>query len=144
VTEPVWTQFLPFTARTQYLIFWYIAETLPPALEDAANLTSSSPSTHSPSQAPYQPPPCYPPDLRLPDRVRAEPKNYEPTRHEGTGVDEEEMLYRSYLLKIDDAVTKLGGSVMADVVREGWEAIQVRMMEEQLLSQESSAGEKHD
>jgi len=76
--------------------------------------------------------------------VRAEPKDYEPPRHEGTGVNEEEMLYRSYLLKIDDAVAKLRGSVMADVVKEGWEAIQVRMREEEWLSQESSAGKKQD
>ena len=84
--------------------------------------------------------------------MRAEPKDYEPPRHEGTGVNEEEMLYRSYLLKIDDAVAKLRGSVMADVVKKGWEAIQVRMREEEeedekekeSLSQESSAGKKQD
>ena len=76
--------------------------------------------------------------------MNAEPKDYEPPRHEGTGVNEEEMLYRSYLLKIDEAVTKLRGSVMADVVREGWEAIQARMREEEWLSQRSTAGQKQE
>ena len=70
--------------------------------------------------------------------MRAEPKDYEPPRHEGTGVNEEEMLYHSYLLKVGDAMAKLKGSVMADVVREGWEAIQARMREEELLSSQSN------
>jgi hypothetical protein len=54
------------------------------------------------------------------------------------------MLYHSYLLKIDDAVAKLKGSVMAVVVREGWEAIQARMREEEWLSQGSNAAQKQE
>lgn len=52
---------------------------------------------------------------------------YEPLRHEGTGVDEEELLYTSFLLPVDDVRRKLRGSVMEDVVRRGWEGIQLRM-----------------
>ena len=53
-----------------------------------------------------------------------EPKNYEPMRHKNTGVDDDELLFESYLLPIDEALEKLQGSqVMADVVRRGWKGI---------------------
>lgn len=52
---------------------------------------------------------------------------YEPLKHEGTGVDEEEALYESYLLPVDHARRKLRGSVMEDVVRRGWDAVMLRM-----------------
>ena len=52
--------------------------------------------------------------------------------HEGTGVDEEELLYKSYLLPIGEAMRRLKGSVMEDVVRKGWEGVKARMeIEEQ-------------
>lgn len=130
MTEPAWTQILPLTPRTQYLLFWYIAETLPPEIE--ASLNSRAESSPS-SRQPYQQPPAYPSDLRLKDRVKDEPADYVPPKHEGTGVDEEEMLYESHLLNINDAITKLSRSVMAQVVREGWEAIQQRLHEDEFL-----------
>lgn len=130
VTEPAWTQFLPLSPRTQYLLFWYIAETLPPEAESALN--ACTPALGS-SRPPYQQPPAYPSALRLADRVKDEPADYVPPKHEGTGVDEEEMLYESHLLGINDAIAKLGRSVMAEVVKEGWEAIQQRLSEEQSL-----------
>lgn len=74
------------------------------------------------------------------DRVKNEPADYVPPRHEGTGVDEEEMLYESHLLTIDDAIAKLGRSVMADVVKEGWEAIQNRMHQERWLEGGQDSG----
>jgi hypothetical protein len=52
---------------------------------------------------------------------------YEPKRHEGTGVNEEEMLYESYLLPIGEALKNLRHSIMEDVVRKGWEAVELRM-----------------
>ena len=57
-----------------------------------------------------------------------EPDGYEPVHHEGTGVDEEEQAYESHLVSVDEAMRLLGGtsSVMADVVRRGWEGIQTR------------------
>lgn len=130
MTEPAWTQFLPLTARTQYLLFWYIAETLPPEIEASLNSRAESSSS---SRPPYQQPPAYPSDLRLKDRVKNEAADYVPLKHEGTGADEEEMLYESHLLSISDAITKLGRSVMAQVVRQGWEAIQQRLHEEEFL-----------
>lgn len=52
---------------------------------------------------------------------------YEPPKHEGTGVDEEEALYESCLLSIEEARRKLRGSVMEDVVRRGWDAVKLRL-----------------
>ncbi|KAK7733496.1 hypothetical protein SLS57_000511 [Botryosphaeria dothidea] len=42
VVEPLWTQLLPVSQRTQYLLFWYAAETLPPDVE-ASMPASASP-----------------------------------------------------------------------------------------------------
>ena len=127
MVEPPWTEFLPLSTRTQYLLFWYIAETLPPDVE--ATLNSDGEAANS-SRPPYRQPPTYPSDLKLIDRVKSEPEGYVPPRHEGTGVNEDEMEYDSHLLHIEDAIAKLGKSVMAEVVRDGWEAIQERLKEE--------------
>jgi hypothetical protein len=115
------------SARTQYLLFWYIAETLPAEVETVISARTET-STTSPS--PYREPPLYPSNLRLIDRVRAEEDDYVPPKHEGTGVDDEELLYRSSLLGINDAIAKLENSVMAAVVKEGWEAVQERIQQE--------------
>ena len=53
-------------------------------------------------------------------------EDYEPIRHENTGVNAEEALYESYLMPVHEAIGKLGRGVSADVVRKGWEAIQLR------------------
>ncbi|KAK8210206.1 hypothetical protein M8818_003694 [Zalaria obscura] len=84
----------------------------------------------------YTPPPPYPPTLRIADRISMDSLPggaiYEPVRHEGTGVDEEEALYEAYLLPIQEARRKLRGTVMADVVRRGWEGVGLRRrMEEE-------------
>lgn len=62
-------------------------------------------------------------------RTSAEGKEtvYEPPRHEGTGVDEEELLYESYLLSVAEAQQRLKRSIQGDVVRRAWEAIQLRI-----------------
>jgi len=104
----------------QYVIYWYIAETLPPDLE--ADL-------ETPPGAPYTAPPPYPPYLSLRERIAQEPKGYEPRHHENTGVDEMEVLFQSELCSVEDAVEKLEqggtmGQVMAEVVKIGWEGIQ--------------------
>ena len=53
-------------------------------------------------------------------------------RHENTGVDEEEALYESYLLPVEEAMKRLGDGLSRDVVSKGWEAIKLRkQMEEQ-------------
>ncbi|KAF1833439.1 hypothetical protein BDW02DRAFT_500643 [Decorospora gaudefroyi] len=126
--EPIWLQLLPLGTR-QYLLYWYIAETLPPALE--AEL-------ETPAGAPYKPPPPYPRNLSLKERIEMEPEGYEPLHHEGTGVDEEERAYGSELLGVDEAVMRLGArGVMADVVMKGWKAIKDRYAMEDAATCES-------
>jgi hypothetical protein len=117
--EPVWMQLMPL-GITQYILYWYIAETLPPDVEKELETEVG---------AAYKPPPPFPRDLSLHDRVKLEPEGYEPLHHEGTGVDEEEQTYQSFLVPVDEAVKKLGGrnQVMADVVLKGWDGIQDRI-----------------
>jgi hypothetical protein len=105
--------------RTQYLLHWFIAETLPPDVE-----TQIGPP---PESREYQEPPPFPSDLRLINRVKAEPEDYEPPRYANTGVDSEEALYTSKLLPIQEAVAKLGRTGTDQVVRIGWERIQKRL-----------------
>ncbi|KAF1924011.1 uncharacterized protein M421DRAFT_73626 [Didymella exigua CBS 183.55] len=123
--EPVWMQLMPLGYyNMQYVLYWYIAETLPPDLEDELETEVGGV---------YRPPPAYPNGLTLKERVRQEPREYEPRHHEGTGVDEEEAAYDSHLVSVEEAVRKLGGrgSVMADVVMRGWKGIQDRFAMEE-------------
>jgi hypothetical protein len=111
-------QLMPLGHR-QYVLYWYIAETLPPDLEKELETEMG---------AAYKPPTPFPRDLTLRDRMKQEPKGYEPLHHEGTGVDEEEQAYESYLVPVEEAVTKLGkDGVMADVVLKGWQGIGDRL-----------------
>ncbi|KAF2680284.1 hypothetical protein K458DRAFT_445258 [Lentithecium fluviatile CBS 122367] len=127
--EPVWIQLMPLSPTKQYLLYWYIAETIPPELEKELETEAG---------AVYKPPPSYPHDLTLRNRVQMEPKGYEPIRHEGTGVDEEEQTYKSYLVPIGEAIQKLGRTgVMADVVMRGWWGIQNRYQLEDGIDSES-------
>ncbi|KAL8837093.1 MAG: hypothetical protein Q9170_002650 [Blastenia crenularia] len=121
VTEPIWTQLMPITRSAQYILFWYIAETLPPDLEERLNQISSERKTASGA---YQVPDPFPRDMTLKQRVLLEEEEgCEPMRHQDTGVDEEEKLYESYLLPVEEAVQRLRGTIMADVVGRGWEAV---------------------
>lgn len=115
--------------QLQYILYWYIAETLPPSLE--VELETKADEA-------YKPPPPYPKDLKLQDRVNMEPEGYEPLHHEGTGVDAEEQTYKSHLLPVTEAIEKLGKkSVMADVVLKGWKGIQDRFALEEVIDSES-------
>ncbi|KAI4247316.1 MAG: hypothetical protein LQ352_006184 [Teloschistes flavicans] len=116
VVEPVWTQLMPVKPTVQYMLFWYIAETLPPETE--ASLSQQSKDENGV----YQKPPQFPAGMTLVERMSLD-EGHDPVRHENTGVDEEEALYESHLLPVEDAREKLRGTVMADVVRRGWEAI---------------------
>lgn len=117
---------MPVSRSSQYILFWYIAETLPPDVE--AQLSEQSEN----QDGRYQIPPPFPRDTTLKERATLDQEGYEPVRHPNTGVNEEEALYESYLLPVEEAVHKLRGTVMADVVRKGWEGISARKeMEEQ-------------
>jgi len=125
VTEPTWTQLVPQTATSQYILFWYIAETVPPEVEIKLNeQTEANASEHS--ERPYQYPPKYPQNLTLVARRDVEGEMYEPVHHANTGVDSEEALYESYLLPVDEAIQNLRRTIQEDVVRSGWEAICLR------------------
>ena len=113
-------QLVPVSRSAQYTLFWYIAETVPPGDE-----TLLQSQTEAQGMA-YQIPPRFSACISLADRIKQEPKGYEPVRHENTGVDAEEALYASYLLAIPEALEKLKGTIMADVVRKGWNGIQRR------------------
>jgi 8-oxo-dGTP pyrophosphatase MutT (NUDIX family) len=132
VTEALWIQLMPLTTRKQYLLHWFIAETVPEKLE----LTYTRDADANPSARVYAPPAPFPAKQTLKERIAEDSvdgKVYEPFWHAGTGVNEDETHYKSYLFTIEEACTKLGPGVMSDVVRRGWEAIELRMeMEEQL------------
>ncbi|KAI9710772.1 MAG: hypothetical protein M1828_002114 [Chrysothrix sp. TS-e1954] len=123
-TEPLWTQMIPQTQTSQYLLFWYIAETVPPHVEEELNGREAQ--MRNEQGGPYQYPPKYPWDLKLRDRMAMEPGGYEPVRHTGMAADEDEVTYQSHLLPVEEAMTKLGSRTQVDVVRRGWEAIQRR------------------
>ncbi|KAL2043154.1 hypothetical protein N7G274_004214 [Stereocaulon virgatum] len=120
VTEPVWTQLMPVTRTVQYILFWYIAETVPPDLESSLTARTKE------EEGAYQYPPKYATGMTLEERLRMEGKEYEPIRHENTGVNEEEALYESCLVPVEEAIQRLGRSLSADVVKKGWEAIKLR------------------
>lgn len=110
---------MPASKKVQYLLFWYIAETVPPDLE--VSLTAREKELGMA----YQYPRKFEADITLKERMRMD-EGCEPVRHENTGVDAEEALYKSYLMPVDEAIERLGRSISADVVRRGWEAIQLR------------------
>ena len=119
VTEPVWTQLVPASKKVQYMLFWYIAETVPPGLE-----VSLSAQEKEQGMA-YQYPPKFEANMTLKERIKMD-EGYEPVKHDNTGVDAEEALYKSYLMPVEEAMERLGRGISADVVRKGWEAIQLR------------------
>lgn len=132
VVEPLWTQFLPLTTTSQYLLFWYAAETVPKDVEESYNNMTNGSEL---AKRVYHPPPPFPRNMSLQQRIALDATTgdggkqttYGPIRHEGTGVDEEELLYQSFLLPIAEARQKLKGSVMEDVVKRGWDGILLRM-----------------
>ncbi|KAI9795204.1 MAG: hypothetical protein M1816_000226 [Peltula sp. TS41687] len=136
VAEPVWTQLLPLNHACQYLLFWYVAETLPPDVENAINARVRETQQGTANQVPYENPPRYPPNLTLPARLAMEPEEYKPVRHENTGVGADEAHYRSFLIPVEEAKKRLGG-IQRDVVHKGWEAIKLRWSQE---SGDGSAG----
>ncbi|MCJ1387714.1 hypothetical protein MMC18_000557 [Xylographa bjoerkii] len=126
VTDPVLMQLVPASSRTQYILFWYIAETVPPEVEASLNKSMEESATAG-NPTPYQYPPKYPEDLTLESRVKLEEGGYEPVHHENTAVDAEEALYESYLLPVEEAIYRLRRTPLQhEVVRCGWNAICAR------------------
>jgi hypothetical protein len=128
-------QLMPLGTR-QYIIYWYIAETLPPSLETLLETEAG---------AAYKPPPAYPQNLSLRERIKQEPEGYKPRHHKGTGVDEMEVTFESELVTVQEAIEKLKtegsmGKVMAEVVKKGWEGIQKRYEMEDAATHESPEG----
>lgn len=131
---------MPITQTSQYLLHWYIAETLPPALESELDLREQEARARAPPGsgpgAAYQYPPRFPLGLSMGERMSLEKSKHVPKRHEGTSSDPEEALYISELMDVGKAVDLLvkqegeEGSVMADVVARGWEAIRQRLFDE--------------
>ena len=140
VTEPVWTQLVPQTHTAQYMLFWYIAETVPSHVETELNARTTEFATVE-NPTPYQIPSKYAPDMTLTERMKLDVDGYMPLHHPNTGVNSEEALYESHLLPVDEAIEKLKGTVMADVIRSGWEAICLR---DRMESQTSSTTIEHD
>ena len=125
VTEAVWVQLAPVTRSTQYILFWYVAETVPPALEEELSAKERE------SGGLYQAPKAFESDMTIQNRIEKEGKGYEPVRHDDTGVNEDEKLYLSLLVSVEEAVRSLGpSSISADVVTKGWDAIQRRIQME--------------
>ena len=108
----------------------------------AAAAAASNGAVPTPQQRPpYQRPTPYPPNLTIAQRIALEPEGYEPIRHENTGVGPEEKTYKSFLVPVDEAVRKLDGTVMADVVRRGWRGIRNRRFLEERAGKGEGGGQ---
>ncbi|KAF2486558.1 hypothetical protein BDY17DRAFT_308012 [Neohortaea acidophila] len=129
VTEPVWMQLLPLSETVQYVLFWFVGETVSEGMEGEGAGAGRG----------YSAPVAFPKDVTLKERIGMDRRVgedgkvvvYEPVRHANTGVDEEEQLYESFLVPVSEARRRLRGSVMEDVVRRGWDAVELRMRMEE-------------
>lgn len=139
-SEPVWTELLPQRRNTQYFLFWFVAETLPPDDEAAINAAQVGRQPYHVAASPF------PRAQTLGERTALEKQGladtYTPPRHQNTGVDEEEAQYQSHLVPVSEALDLLAGtsSVMVQVVWRGWEAIELRMQVEQDAAGERDSG----
>ncbi|KJY00455.1 hypothetical protein TI39_contig329g00027 [Zymoseptoria brevis] len=131
VTEPLWTQLLPVSCRTQYLLHWYIAETVPKSVEEEYGRMYRDKE----DLKPYKPPTPFPKGQTIKARVEEDlevingdgsRQIYEPVRHVGTGVDEEEAFYESSLVPVEEARRRLGKSSAMDIIEKAIEYIQYR------------------
>lgn len=122
---------------------------------DEANLTALPDASLTKAEGekqlarPYYPPPPFPANLTLRQRIQQDFRGndgngqdvYEPKKHKGTGVNEEESWYESALLPVDAAIKCLGGGVQGEVVRQAWEAVKLRVqIEDGVAHSASSSG----
>ena len=127
VIEPLATRMMPVAREYQYLLFWYAAETLSEEDEETLNTVS---------EQGFVKPEVFPENMTLKEREALDKREggiYEPRRHEGTGVDEDEAFYVGMLVGVEEAVRLLGGT-SADVVRRAWEGICLRRKMEEKMS----------
>jgi hypothetical protein len=126
VVEPLATRMMPVAREYQYLLLWYAAETVSEEDEEALNAVASEG---------FVKPDTFPEDGTLREREKLDVREgeiYEPRRHEGTGVDEDEAFYVGMLVSVDEAMRLLGGT-SADVVRRAWEGICLRRKMEESM-----------
>ncbi|KEQ62667.1 uncharacterized protein M437DRAFT_48603 [Aureobasidium melanogenum CBS 110374] len=119
VIEPLATRLMPVARDYQYMLFWFAAETIPEQLEESLNKVSTDG---------WVMPEAFPENTTLKEREKMDARSdgmYQPNRHEGTGVDEDEAFYVGHLVEVEEAIRLLGGT-SADVVRRAWEAICLR------------------
>ena len=111
----------------QYIVHWYIAETLPQLIEEELNAAMEAKATED-VPTPYIYPPSFPKELSIATRIKMDGPVYMPKHHPNTGVDDDERLYEAHLLSIDEAMKRLGSTstTSAEVVRTGWDAICLR------------------
>jgi hypothetical protein len=126
VIEPLATRMMPVAREYQYLLFWYAAETVEEDVEEVLSAVVSEG---------FAKPDVFPENMTLKEREKLDMREgsiYEPKRHEGTGVDEDEAFYVGMLVGVDEAMRLLGGT-SADVVRRAWEGVCLRRkMEEKM------------
>lgn len=88
---------------------------------------------------PYISPPAFPKDMTLAQRIELDKARgedgkesvYEPLKHEGTGVDSDELHYESHLLNMEEACKVFRGAEYEYVVRLGWDLTQKRLKQEE-------------
>jgi 8-oxo-dGTP pyrophosphatase MutT (NUDIX family) len=128
VIEPLATRMMPVAREYQYLLFWYAAETVSEDIEQALNAADVSGDG-------FVRPESFPENMTLEQREAMDMREggvYEPKRHEGTGVDEDEAFYVGMLVGVEEAMRLLGGT-SADVVGRAWEGVCLRRkMEEKI------------
>ena len=124
--EPIFTELVPLRPNSQYILYWYVAETVPPEVEESLNAMVEDRSSAD-EGLPFFPPPPFDEGMTLEERIKLDVLEdgsmYEPIRHPNTGVDDEEALYESYLLPIEEGAQKVRGTILEHVIRRGWQAI---------------------
>lgn len=97
---------------------------MPPDVEESLSKAEKE------QEGAYQYPPKFDADMTFKERIEMEGGGYEPVKHENTGVDEEEALYESQLVPVEEAMKRLPDVVSRDLVSKGWKAIKLRKMME--------------
>lgn len=134
---------LPVGRNLQYILCWYAAETLPPSTERAANIASlgrEGGDAELVATKTFAVPEGWPQGLTIRERIDMDGERYEPVKHEGTGVNEEEERYVAELVDVEVARRRLRGTVMEMVVRDAWDIITAERRREERGEDYMTAG----